>query len=188
MRKLILKTTVSLDGFMEGPNGSMDWFPTDTAEEWEEIFKLTAGVDAVLLGRGMYPGYAEYWRRVLAEPHQHPKNHVAYARWADSTRHIVFSRSMKDADWANTEIRRDVAKEVPALKREGGQNLLVFGGAIFTGTLSDLGLVDDYHLVVQPVALGGGKAVFKDLSKRRRLTRTSVKPLPSGAVWLSYGA
>jgi len=193
MRKLILKTTLSLDGFLEGPNGAMDWFPTDSAEEWEETFKLTARVDAVLLGRGMYSGYAEYWRHVLAEPQKHSKEKVAYARWADGTRHIVFSRSllspsMKDADGSNTEIRRDLGAEVPALKREAGRDLLVFGGAIFAGALIDHGLVDDYHLVLEPVALGGGKPLFKDLSKRRTLTRTAVKPLPSGAVWLSYKA
>ena len=186
MRKLILKTVISLDGFLEGPDEAMDWFPTDDSAEWEEEFKLTAGVDAVLLGRGMYPGYAEYWRRVLAEPSKHSKNELAFASWADKTRHIVFSRSMKNADWSNTEIMRDAVEEVPMLKREAGKNLIVYGGAIFAGMLIDRGLVDEYHLVVQPVALGGGKPLFKDLSRRRALKRTAVKPLPYGAVWLSY--
>ena len=185
MRKLILKTAISLDGFLEGPDGAADWFSSDDAM-WQEMFKLNAGVDTVLCGRGMYSGYAKHWRAVLAEPDKHPKNEVTYARWADKTRHLVFSRQLKTADWANTQVMRDAANDVPALKREAGQNLLVYGGARFAGALIDQGLVDEYHLVVEPVALGGGKPLFNRLSKRRSLKRTDAKPLPSGAVWLSY--
>jgi dihydrofolate reductase len=185
MRKLILKTVISLDGFLEGPNGAADWFSSDDAM-WQEMFKLNAGVDTVLCGRGMYPGYARHWRAVLAEPDEHPRQEVQYARWADKTRHIVFSRGLASADWANTEVMRDATSDVPRLKREAGKNLLVYGGADFAGALIDQGLVDEYHLVVEPVALGGGKPLFKDLSKRRALKRTDAKPLPSGAVWLSY--
>ncbi|MGH8585388.1 MAG: dihydrofolate reductase family protein [Gammaproteobacteria bacterium] len=187
MRKLILKTAISLDGFLEGPGGAMDWFRTDDAV-WQEEFKLYADVDTVLLGRGMYPGYAQHWRGVLAEPAKHPQEELAYARWADKTRHVVFSRELKSVDWANMEIMRDAASDVPRLKREAGKNLIVYGGGRFAGALIDQGLVDEYHLVVEPVALGGGKPLFNNLSKRRALKWTDAKPLPSGAVWLSYKA
>ena len=123
---------------------------------------------------------------MLAEPDKHPRQEVQYARWADKTRHVVFSRELKSADWANTQIMRDAASDVPRLKREAGKDLLVYGGAGFAGALIDRGLVDEYHLVLEPVALGGGKPLFKDLSKRRALKRTDAKPLPWGAVWLSY--
>src|SRR5688572_28741972 len=115
MRELILKTMVSLDGFLEGPDGARDWFPPDDAAEWEQEFKVMAGVDTVLLGRGMYPGYATYWRGVLSEPSKHSKNEVAYASWADKTRHVVLSMSLASSDWSNTEIWRDAANDVPAL-------------------------------------------------------------------------
>ncbi len=186
MRELILKTDISLDGFLEGPDGAMDWFPKDDPADWKELFRLIADVDSVLLGRVMYPGYADYWRGVLAEPSEHAENEVAYARWADKTRHIVFSRELAGADWSNTEIMRDAARDVPKLKGEAGKKLIVYGGAIFASFLIDQGLVDEYHLVVQPVALGGGKPLFKNLSKRQELERTEIKPLPTGAVWLSY--
>jgi dihydrofolate reductase len=186
MHKLILKTKVSLDGFMEGPGGAMDWFSTDSPDEWEEMFKLFEGTRAVLLGRGMYDGYAQYWRQVLVEQDKHPKSHVAYARWADKTRHIVFSRTLAHADWVNTEIRRDAIEEIPMLKRETQGNLLVFGGANFASTLIERGLVDEYHLIVEPVVLGGGKRLFHDSSRRLGLKRTLTRSLSSGAVWLSY--
>lgn len=153
---------------------------------WREEFKLYTDLDTVLLGRGMYPGYAKYWRSVLAEPAKQPQEELAYARWAHKTRHVLFSRDLKSTDWANTEILRDAASDVPRLKREAGKNLIVFGGASFAGSLIDQGLVDEYHLVVKPVALGGGKPLFNNLSKRRELKWTDAKPLPSGTVWLSY--
>jgi dihydrofolate reductase len=177
---------LSLDGFLEGPEGAMDWFPPDDAAEWEQEFEVIAGVDTVLLGRGMYPGYANYWRGVLSEPAKHSKNEVAYASWADETRHVVFSRSLTSSDWSNTEFRRDAANDVPELKAEPGQKLIVYGGAIFASFLIEEGLVDEYHLVVNPVLLGGGKPLFKNLSTRRKLERVGVTPLPSGSVWLTY--
>jgi dihydrofolate reductase len=186
MKKLMVKTAISLDGFLEGPNGDMDWFPKDDQADWDENFALTDQVDAVLLGRVTYRGYSAFWRSVLAAPSEHSANEVAFARWADKTRHIVFSRSLNEVDWSNSEIRRDLAEDVPALKREAGKNLLVYGGSSFIGALTERGLVDEYHLVVHPVVLGGGKPLFKAASERRVLERTRVKQLPSGAVWLSY--
>lgn len=113
---------------------------------------------------------------------------MEYARWAENTPHVVFSRELAGADWANTRIMRDAASDVPRLKREAGKNLLAFGGARFAGALIDQGLVDEYHLVVEPVVLGGGKPLFNNPSGRRALKLTGAKPLPSGAVWLSYQA
>ena len=187
MRKLILKTAISLDGFLEGPGGAMDWFSMGDAV-WQEVFKLTADADAVLCGRGMYSGYAPHWRAVLAEPDKHPRPEVEYARWAEQTPHVVFSRELAGADRANTRVMRDVASDVPRLKREAGKNLLAYGGARFAGALIEQGLVDEYHLVVEPVVLGGGKPLFDKPGGRRALKLTAAKPLPSGAVWLSYHA
>lgn len=186
MKKLILKTAVSLDGFMEGPDGAMDWIHTESKEDWAETFRLVADADTVVLGRGMYPGYAGYWRGVLAEPAKHSQDEVKYARWADETRHIVFSRELQNVDWSNTEIMRDAARDIPLLKREAGKNIIVYGGASFAGSLIDQGLVDDYHIVVHPVALGGGKPLFNKLSQRRALKLKDAKALASGSVWLSY--
>ena len=185
MRKLILKTAISLDGFLEGPDGAADWFSSDDAL-WQEMFKLNADVDTVLLGRGMYAAYADHWRAVLAEPQKHPQNEVTYARWADRTPHIVFSRTLTSVDWPNAHVMRDAASDVPRLKREAGKNLIVYGGSRFAGALIDSGLVDEYHLVLEPVVLGGGKPLFSTSGKRLALQRTAAKPLPSGGLWLSY--
>jgi dihydrofolate reductase len=187
MRKLILKVEMSLDGFIEGQKGEMDWFDTDDDESWKELFRLLSSVDTVLLGRVMYPGYSEYWRTVLSEPKKYPKNHLRYARWAEKTRHIIFSHTMKKADWENTEVNGgDLEKEVGKLKRGRGGALITFGGATFASALVDRGLVDEYQLIVSPVILGGGKALFKDVNQRLRLKLTRTKAFRSGAVLLRY--
>ncbi len=185
MGQLILKTAVSLDGFLEAPDGTADWISSDDAV-WQQMFQLFPNVGTVLVGRGMYSGYAKHWSEVLADPAEHPTNEVQYARWADTTRHIVFSRSLQQVEGHNFEIMRDAAQDIPRLKQEEGKNLLVFGGSKFAGALIELGLVDEYHLVLEPVALGGGKPLFSHLSKRQKLKRVDAKPLPSGAVWLTY--
>jgi hypothetical protein len=74
MRKLLLKTDVSLDGYREGPKGAMDWFPADSGPEWRELRKLMTRVDTVILGRGMYAGYSKYWQGVLAVPDKFGKD------------------------------------------------------------------------------------------------------------------
>lgn len=187
MRRLILKTEVSLDGFMEGPGGAMDWFSTGSGSGWKELFSLLEGVDTVLLGRVMYPGYASYWREVLAHPKKYPREHLRYARWADRTPHIVFSKTMKAPDWPCARVERGGAgRAVKALKRGRGGDMIVYGGAKFASALTELGLIDEYNLAVNPVLLGrGGKALFRDVLRRRRLhlLRSRVR---SGEVWLRY--
>jgi dihydrofolate reductase len=185
MRKLLLKTDVSLDGFREGPKGEMDWFPTESGPEWRELGKLMRRVDTVILGRGMYAGYSGYWQGVLAAPEKHGKDEVTYARWADKTRHIVFSRKIKKVDW-HMEIMRDAVKGVRSLKARAGKDILVYGGSKFAGLLADQGLVDEYYIHVLPVLLGGGKPLFRNIAHRQTLKQVGVKALSSQSVWLTY--
>lgn len=187
MRKLILQTHVSLDGFLEGPKGAMDWFEKDDERDWEEGFRTFAKVDTVLLGRKMYPGYASYWQAVLKEPAKHSKGEVRYARWAERTSHIVFSHTMKRADWSNTTVNHgNLDREVRALKRRPGRDMIVYGGATFASALVERGLVDEYRIFVQPAVLGGGKALFKDVHRRRRLKLVGTKTLRNRVVLLHY--
>lgn len=187
MRRLILKTEVSLDGFMEGPGGAMDWFETGSGPEWKVLFSLLEGVDTVLLGRVMYPGYASYWREVLAHPKKYPPEHLRYARWADKTPHIVFSKTMKAPDWPCARVERgDLKAVVKALKRGRGGDLIVYGGAKFASALTELGLVDEYNLAVNPVLLGGGKALFGGVKRRRKLRLLRSWAQDSGVVWQRY--
>src|SRR6266487_1609254 len=109
MRKVILVMQITLDGFVAGENDELDWL-VDEEDQWKDLFEILKSADTFLLGRVMYPGYANYWRGVLANPAA-KKNETKFARIAEKTRHIVFSRTMKKADWKNTMVERGDVSE-----------------------------------------------------------------------------
>src|ERR1700712_417296 len=145
MRKLILSMQVSLDGFIEGENGDVSWIKHDDDEQWESLFEMLDSVDLFLLGRVMYPDYRDYWINALTDP-KASKNELEYARLADKTQHIVFSNTIKDSGWHNTEIVSGSAvEEVRKLKEQPGKSIEVVGGAMLATALIDAGLVDEYR-------------------------------------------
>jgi dihydrofolate reductase len=134
----------------------------------------------------MYPGYADYWRSVLSNP-KSPENHLKFARLAEKTPHLVFSKILERADWRNTTIRKGkLEDEIRDLKRQPGKDMVAWGGASFAASLIAGGLVDQYQFVVNPVLLGGGKALFGHAGGRRSLKPLGAKSFASGAVVLRY--
>jgi dihydrofolate reductase len=188
MRKIIAALVVSVDGFIEGPKGELDWVDT-----WEDPFDLLPQIDTCILGRGMYPGYEQYWGAILANPEGilpftgkvASKGEVAYAKFAEKTPHIVLSRTLDKVSWKNTRIVRDVG-EIRRLKQQPGKDMHAVGGATLVGTLMNQGLIDELRLVVYPIILGGGKALFKDVKERHALKFLGAKPLESGLIRLTY--
>ncbi len=189
MRKIIAALQVSVDGFIEGPNGELDWVDT-----WEDPFDLLPQIDTCILGAGMYPLYEQYWLSILADPGAvlpftgkvASKGEIAYAQFADKTPHLVLSRTLENVAWKVARIVRD-AEEIRDLKRQPGRDMHAVGGAALVGSLMNLGLVDELRLVVHPIVLGGGKALFEDVKERRALEFVGVEPLKSGQVRLTYG-
>lgn len=182
MRKVILKMEMSLDGYVEGPNGQMDWFVTETNEQWDEIFSYLNNVDTVLAGRGMFAGYAEYWKSVLTNPDANP-NHLKFARWAEKTPHIVFSKTVKQFDWENTTVNSgDLKEEIVKIKQQPGKDIIIWGGASFAAACIENGLIDELRFIINPVILGGGKSPFRNLHKQQKLTLISNKTLPGTAA------
>jgi dihydrofolate reductase len=193
MRKIIAALQTSVDGFIEGPNGELDWAMAEDDETWRDIFAMLDSVDTCILGRVMYPEYEQYWLAVLANPtgslplsgRPATKNEIAYAQWADKTPHIVVSKTLKDVKWKTSRIVRDV-EEIRKLKQQPGQNMYVVGGATLVGSLMSAGLIDEVRLVINPLLLGGGKALFKDVKERKALKQVRTKTLRSGKVSLTY--
>jgi dihydrofolate reductase len=193
MRKIIAALQTSLDGFIEGPNGEMDWVMDDDEENWRDMFEMLESVNTCILGRVMYPEYERYWLAVLANPAgilplsgtPATKNEIIYARWADKTPHLVLSRTLDKVEWKTTRIVRDV-EEIRKLKQQPGNNIYAVGGAAFVGSLMNANLVDELHLMVTPLVLGGGKALFKDVKERCALKLLRAKSLISGKVSLAY--
>jgi dihydrofolate reductase len=141
----------------------------------------------------MYPDYEQYWLAVLANPtgtlplsdRPPTKNEIRYARLADKVPHFVLSKTLDKVEWKTTRILRDVA-EIRKMKQQPGKNMYVVGGATLVSSLMNHGLIDELHLMVNPLVLGGGKALFKDVNERHALKLGQAKPLKSGKVSLTY--
>jgi len=193
MRKVIAALQVSVDGFIEGPNGEMDWAMMDDEETWKDVFEMLAHVDTLILGRKMYPGYEQYWLAVLADPRGilpfsgrvASKNEIDYARLAESRDHIVISSTLDKVVWKTTRIVRDV-EDIRKMKQQSGKDMYAVGGATLVSSLVNLGLIDELRLMINPLILGGGKALFKDVKERHALKLIRAKPLKSGKVSLTY--
>ena len=192
-RKIIAALEVSVDGSIEGPNGEMDWAMAEDEDSWKNIFEMLSHVDTLILGRRMYPGYEQYWLAVLANPdgvlpfsgRAASKNEIDYARFADRTPHIVLSKTLDKVSWKTSRIVRNV-EEIRGLKQQSGKDMYAVGGAMLVSSLMNLGLIDEIQLLVNPLILGGGKALFKDVKDRQTLKLVQAKPLKSGKVSLIY--
>lgn len=141
----------------------------------------------------MYPGYEQYWQAVLDNPRgilpftgrPATEGEIEYAEFAGRTPHIVLSNTLQTVSWKNTTIVRDI-EDIRRLKEAPGGDMHAVGGATIVSSLMNAELVDEIRLVVQPILLGAGKPLFKDVKKRHALTLLTARPLKAGAVSLSY--
>ncbi|SOD98005.1 Dihydrofolate reductase [Spirosoma fluviale] len=187
MRKVILFMHVSLDGFVCGPNGEQDWMTMDDDEVGHYLIPdLQKTVDTMLVGRVLYQGFASFWPTVTNNP-ETPPELVDFANWMNTTPKVVFSKTLTTVDWQNARLAKaDVATEIATLKQQPGGDMVVFGGAEFVSSLAKLDLVDEYRIKLEPIVLGTGKALFKDVTERIKLTLTKAKSFDSGVVGLYY--
>ncbi len=188
MRKIIAALIVSLDGYIEGPNGEVDWI-----DSWEDPSEITQQVDTCILGAHMYPGYEQYWSAVYASPHAPlpfsgktaTQGEIDYAQFAMRTPHIVVSTRMKTAAWPNTRIVSTL-NSIRKLKQQPGKDMHAVGGAMLMSSLINAELVDELRLVVMPVLLGAGKPLFQNIQSRQALRFESSKVLNDGLIQLTY--
>ncbi|WP_158813882.1 dihydrofolate reductase family protein [Methylocapsa sp. S129] len=188
MRKLIAGMKISLDGKMEGPEGTADW-----VEAWSEDYDLTPQIDACLLGAGMYPGYENYWTGIQNEPDKPAwitggaptPAEIAWARFAAQIPHYVLSNTLTSTLWPKTRFVRGL-EDIAALKHQSGKDIYLIGGARTTASLIDAGLVDELRLLVYPLIAGEGKALFAAAERRRGLELRKVQQLADGRVSLIY--
>lgn len=170
---------VTLDGFFEGPKPwDIAWHEDVWGEELERLSVEQMGSAGMLLfGRATYEGMASFW------PSQ--KGEVADIMNAISK--IVFSRTLKKAEWKNTRfVGGNAEDEVATLKRQPGKDLFVFGGANLSSTLLRHGLFDEIRLGVVPVILGAGTPLFKVSPEKMKLKLLDARPLKSGCTILRY--
>jgi dihydrofolate reductase len=182
MRKVIYSMGVSLDGFVAGPSGEIDW--SDPDEELHRFHNQQTGeIGAHLLGRRLYE-VMTYWETAEENPSLQ-EYEVEFARIWKALPKIVFSKTLEKVE-GNTRLVRDgIAEEVTKLKEQPGKDLGV-GGAGLASTLIKLGLVDEYRLFVSPVLLGAGTPYFPPLDERIDLELVETRTFGSRVVYLRY--
>jgi len=175
MRKLVLFMNVTVDGCLGGPHGELDWlFPLldEACVRW--IGEFMRRFDTMLIGRGSYVDQAAYW----------PTQRSELATFMNTTEKIVFSKTLTRLDWSGSRLAEgDPADEVPRLKRLPGKDIVVRSGASLAHSLTRLGLIDEYNLLVHPVALGAGLKLFE---QRLPLKLLDTRRFDTGAVHLRY--
>lgn len=185
MRKIIVTEWVTLDGFVAGPNGEMDWVMVED-EMGQYEYDLLSAADTLLLGRVTYESFAGAWPYVPDNPSA-SEGEKAYARLLNAMRKIVFSRTLEKADWHNSSLAKEIVPaEIERMKQEPGKDIVIYGSASLIQELTNLGLIDEYQLMVHPVVLGSGKPFFKDTKDRVNLKLTKTRTFPSGVVGLYY--
>jgi dihydrofolate reductase len=180
VKKVIFQMSISLDGFFEGPNHELDWHIVDDEFNAYAVETLKAS-DALIMGRTTYELMAGYWPTVTDDD--------PVAKEINARPKLVFSKSLKSVDWRNSELAAgSIADEVARLKKTPGDGLLWVGGSELASAFLDQGLMDEVRVIMTPVLLGEGHAVFGDIKKRHELKLLWTKTFESGNVVLAYAS
>ena len=164
MRKLVSLIHLSMDGFCAGPSGEMEWITVNPAI-FEDADRVIATAGAAVYGRTTYGMMRGYWPTVLDDANA-PEDRRAHARWVEDIEKITFSRTLKESDWNNVQLKQDV-KEITALKQQPGKNLLIFGSPCLVRSFQALDVIDEYWMFLNPVLLGAGIRFFEGAHKTR---------------------
>jgi dihydrofolate reductase len=184
MRKVVLLEHISLDGFAAGPNGEMDWIHVDD-EMFDYVGQLTGDADTALYGRVTYQMMDGYWPTAADQPGA--TNHdITHGNWYNNSHKIVFSKTLTSTSGNSRIISGNIKEEMESLKGQPGKNLLMIGSPGIAHTFMQLDLIDEYWLYVNPVILGDGIPLFKDISTKAALKLKDVKNYNGGVVGLNY--
>lgn len=183
MRKLKLQVQMSIDGFVAGPNGEMDWMEWNWDDKLKDyVTTLTDTIDTIVMGRKLAQGFIGHWAAIAGKPDD-PE--YTFARKMTDAKKVVFSRTPAIAEWPNTEIASgDLTTEINTLKAQEGKDIIVYGGAQFVSALIKADLIDAYHLFVNPAALGQGMTIFADLEQKKAFEQSSAQRFACGVVVL----
>jgi dihydrofolate reductase len=184
MRKLKLQVQMTLDGFVAGPNGELDWMWISKGDEslFQKIIDLADSCDTILLGRKMTAGFIEYWENVV--DNQPESREQPLAQLMVNLPKIVFSRTQTDIKGRNLQVENgDLTAAVVALKKQPGKDIIVYGGATFVSSLISQNLIDEYFIFSHPVAIGNGLSIFKE---RKLLELESSMTYKNGTILHKY--
>lgn len=183
MRKLKLQMQISIDGYVAGPNGEMDWMVWNWDDEIKQyVSQLTDSIDTIVLGRKMTEGFINYWESVVAD--KPDSEEFPFANLMVNTPKYVFSKTLQSVPGKNVTVENsDLTEVINELKKRDGKDIIVYGGAGFVSSLIDNKLIDEFHLFVNPTAICKGLKIFNSISS---LKLAEVKAFPCGITLLKY--
>jgi dihydrofolate reductase len=191
MRKLKLVIQTSVDGYIADINGKTDWMIWNWGEDWtwdvalqQDFNDLKSAIGGVLISREMaVEGFIDHWANAAARKDS-PQS--GFAQQITNAPKIVFTKTLDKSIWPNTVLAKgDLTGEVNKLKNQPGKDLIAYGGASFASSLIKAGLIDEYYLFMNPVALGQGMDIFHGPG-RNKLTLITAKSYSCGMVLLKY--
>src|SRR5690606_14521256 len=177
-RRILLDLAVTLDGFIEGKNGEVDWCITDSDMG---LIDFLNQIDTILYGRKRY----DLWGEFTPETELTDTEKEMWGLYHSKEKY-VFSRTKKGANNKAIFINDNILEEVNKLKNKSGKDMWLYGGASLITTFMDLGLIDEFRLSVHPVILGEGKPLFIDIKQRLNLKMDNTRTFSSGVVQLIY--
>jgi len=188
MRKIISFMHISLDGFVAGPNGEMDWIKVDQ-EIFDHVGKRISEGDTALYGRVTYQMMENYWPTAGNKPTA-TKHDIEHSKWYSKVHKVVLSKTMKDAGLTNTQIisdnLSDKLNEIKQSPSDGSKDILLFGSPTATHSLIQLNLIDGYWLFVNPIILGQGIPLFVDIKDKIKLNLSTTRQFTCGVTELNY--
>ena len=192
MRKIISFMHISLDGFVAGPNGEMDWIKVDE-EIFDHVGKRISEGDTALYGRVTYEMMEGYWPTAGDKPAA-TRHDIEHSKWYSKVHKVVLSKTMKDeglpagqTGLTNTKIISDnLSNGINEIKQQGTKDILLFGSPTATHSLIQLNLIDGYWLFVNPIVLGRGIPLFADIKNRIKLKLLTTRQFTCGVTELNY--
>jgi len=188
MRKIISFMHISLDGFIAGLNGEMDWIKVDQ-EIFDHVGKRISEGDTALYGRVTYQMMENYWPTAGDKP-KATKHDIEHSKWYSKVHKVVLSKTMKEAGLTNTKIisdnLSDRINEIKQSRNGGSKDILLFGSPTATHSLIQLNLIDGYWLFVNPIILGQGIPLFVDIKNKIKLKLLTTRQFTCGVTELNY--
>lgn len=185
MRKIISFMHISLDGFVAGVNGEMNWIKVDE-EIFDYVGKRISEGDTALYGRVTYQMMENYWPSAADKPSA-TKHDIEHSKWYNKVHKVVLSKTMKDEGGTNMKIIGDnLSDRINEIKQQSGKDILLFGSPTATHSLIQLNLIDGYWLFVNPIILGRGIPLFVDIKDKIKLNLLTTRQFTSGVTELNY--
>jgi len=185
MRNLIFFMHTSLDGFVAGLNGEMDWIKVDE-EMFDFVATMTEQADTALYGRVTYEMMQSYWPKAGEQPNA-SKHDIEHSTWYNRVSKVVLSRTMKETGLQNTTVINDqLSEKINSIKHRGDKNILIFGSPRASQSLLNQGLIDEFWLFVNPIILGQGMPLFKNITGTTKLKFVESKTFTCGVIALHY--